>query len=48
MLSDNDEIKLVDFGLSKINESKGKMMKTVCGTPYYMAPELLKRVQYDT
>ena len=42
MLSENDEIKFVDFGLSKINQGKGKMMKTMCGTPYYIAPEIIR------
>ena len=41
MLSENDEIKLIDFGLSKQQKKKGTLMKTVCGTPYYMAPEVL-------
>ena len=48
MLTDHDEVKFVDFGLSKISDGGGKMMKTICGTPYYMAPELLERQVYDT
>ena len=41
MLSEKDEIKLIDFGLSKQQKKKETLMKTVCGTPYYMAPEVL-------
>lgn len=49
MLSDTDEIKLIDFGLSKQQDQKGKkLLKTVCGTPYYIAPEVLNSKKYDT
>ena len=40
MITANDEIKIIDFGLSKRQE-KNKKMETVAGTPYYMAPEVL-------
>ena len=40
MLTQNDELKLIDFGLSQRQEGN-KMMKTIAGTPYYMAPEVL-------
>jgi len=33
------EIKLADFGLSKVYT--GEAMQTACGTPYYVAPEIL-------
>jgi serine/threonine protein kinase len=33
------DMKLIDFGLSK--RSKSNHMKTITGTPYYMAPEVL-------
>lgn len=35
------EIKIIDFGLSKQNKSAKIKMKTTCGTPYYVAPEVL-------
>jgi calcium-dependent protein kinase len=46
MLTQEGELKLIDFGLSK-QFKHGKKMKTVLGTPYYMAPEVLEG-QYDT
>jgi calcium/calmodulin-dependent protein kinase I len=43
--SPHSEIKISDFGLSKIfNEVE--VMKTACGTPGYVAPEVLKRQGY--
>lgn len=38
-------VKLGDFGLSKINLN-GDMMKTICGSPLYMAPEIFKNRGY--
>lgn len=42
--SEGSEVKLIDFGLSKRFSSKDHLekMKTVVGTPYYVAPEVLK------
>jgi len=37
---DSDIIKLSDFGLSRIIDD-GSFMKTICGTPQYVAPEIL-------
>ncbi len=37
----DSEIKLIDFGLSKKYHEKEKM-ETILGTPYYVAPEVLK------
>jgi len=40
--SDNSEIKLVDFGLSRTFEPN-KNMYSRMGTPFYIAPEVLKK-----
>jgi len=45
MDSDHD-VKLADFGFAKRCDSK-KCLKTQCGTPGYVAPEILKGKQYD-
>jgi serine/threonine protein kinase len=42
MLSTSGEIKLIDFGLAKKQVKETKKLKTIAGTPYYMAPEILK------
>jgi serine/threonine protein kinase len=34
-------VKLADFGLAKDTGGQDLMSRTVCGTPFYMAPELL-------
>lgn len=46
MISMDGEIKLIDFGLSKRQDGNNKL-KTIAGTPYYMAPEVLNGV-YDS
>ena len=38
---DNSQIKLIDFGTST-KYTEGKMEKTKLGTPYYIAPEVIK------
>ena len=40
-LLDNYEIKLIDFGLSKIFAENNNIMKGSVGTLYYMAPEVI-------
>lgn len=39
------EVKLVDFGFSYIQNKDGEKMK--CGTPEYMAPEIVKKETYN-
>lgn len=43
LASSKDEtlIKLTDFGLSKVLSSSSAMMKTLCGTKTYVAPEII-------
>ena len=42
---EDSPIKVIDFGLSK-NYDDGEVMTTKAGTPYYIAPEVLKG-KYD-
>ena len=41
------EIKIIDFGLSKVKSSNQSKMKTIWGTPYYVAPEVLAGSGYS-
>ena len=39
-------IKLADFGFARLYDDKGQTMSTTCGTPEYVAPEVLKQKGY--
>lgn len=41
--AENANIKIIDFGLSRHDPQNISVMKTKVGTPYYVAPEVLKR-----
>ena len=41
ILFHNDMIKICDFGFSIIIKEHHEMMKTICGTPLFMSPEIL-------
>jgi len=45
--SNDSEIKIADFGFAKKCPTS-KCLTTQCGTPGYVAPEILEGVQYDT
>jgi serine/threonine-protein kinase ULK/ATG1 len=45
LITDDYKLKLADFGFSKDYESG--YMKTFCGSPITMAPEILKRETYN-
>lgn len=44
LLNDDDEspIKIIDFGLSRFDDSPHGIMRTRVGSPYYVAPEVLR------
>ncbi|KFK25099.1 hypothetical protein AALP_AA8G066200 [Arabis alpina] len=49
LLDDNDNLKVSDFGLSALADCKrgDGLLHTTCGTPAYVAPEVINRKGYD-
>ncbi|XP_045794468.1 CBL-interacting protein kinase 2-like [Trifolium pratense] len=49
LLDENDNLKVSDFGLSTFSESKCQdgLLHTTCGTPAYVAPEVINRKGYE-
>jgi len=47
LLDSDGHIKLTDFGLSKLQSNADKMTFTFCGTPEYLAPEIIKGVGHN-
>lgn len=43
---DNANLKVIDFGTSKKVDASNKKLTSKLGTPYYIAPEVLKK-SYD-
>ena len=41
------EIKIADFGFSKKLKNKNQINKTICGTPLYMAPQVVQKNTYS-
>lgn len=46
-IGNHDNVKLGDFGLSKVLESSSRYAETNVGTPYYMSPEQINEERYN-
>lgn len=46
LLNERGDVKIADFGVSK-QITKGQLLKDRCGTPAYIAPEVLAEIPYD-
>ncbi|KAA8549492.1 hypothetical protein F0562_001176 [Nyssa sinensis] len=49
LVDENGDLKVSDFGLSAVNEQirNDGLLHTLCGTPAYVAPEILTKRGYD-
>jgi 5'-AMP-activated protein kinase catalytic alpha subunit len=49
LLDENEDLKISDFGLSALPEQQRNdgLLHTQCGTPAYVAPEVLRKKGYD-
>ena len=47
MANEKMEIKIGDFGLAAKIDFEGEKKKTICGTPNYIAPEILEGDYYN-
>lgn len=41
-------VKVADFGLARYHDTNDTMINTICGSPLYMAPELLIDMKYNS
>jgi serine/threonine protein kinase len=48
LLDIDGHIKLTDFGLSKICSKSNEKAFTICGTPFYIAPEIIEKKGYNS
>ena len=46
LINSKNDIKVIDFGLGKVF-SKGELLKTQCGSPFYASPEMINGNKYN-
>ena len=46
-LKEDGRVKLGDFGIAKVLTDKSKKAKSIVGSPYYLAPEIIQAKPYD-
>jgi MAP/microtubule affinity-regulating kinase len=48
MIRSNGEMRLIDFGFSEILPRESGSKPKFCGTPYYIPPEFLKKLNFHS
>lgn len=43
LMGEDGYVFLADFGLAKFIKKEGENVKSICGTPYMMAPEIIEQ-----
>lgn len=47
MIDKLNKVRIIDFGCSEILPRKYYELIHFCGTPYYMAPEMIKKTKFS-
>jgi len=46
-LTDNNFVKLGDFGIARVLNKTSELASTIVGTPYYLSPEIIENKPYN-